>query len=125
MTFKLNNGFAARSGIVVAEMAKAGLLGTIDALQSKYGYYHLYTHGCTHPEKITEDLGKKYNIGPDMYKQFPCGRPNHVPIELALGLAKEHNIKAADIAEVTLGLSRRGLTGYYAKPWSIRNFPHR
>jgi 2-methylcitrate dehydratase len=123
MTFKLNNGFAARSGIFAAQMAKAGLLGTIDALQSKYGFYHLYTHGCTHPERITQDLGKTFNIGRDMYKQFPCGRPNHVPIELGIALANEHNIKAADIAEVTLSLPHFGMTIYYGQPFSLRSFP--
>jgi len=55
-------------------MAKAGLIGAIDALQGPYGYYDLYTKGCTHPEKLTQDLGKKFNISRDMYKQFPCGR---------------------------------------------------
>ena len=122
-TFKLNNGFAARTGIFVAELAKAGQVGAIDALQGKHGYYNLYTKGCTHPEKITEDLGKKYNIAKDMYKQFPCGRPNHVPIELALALANEHDIKGEDIDSVTIYLTPRGLTGYYAKPWMIRDYP--
>lgn len=122
-TFKLNNGFAARTGIFAAELAKTGLVGTIDALQGKFGYYHLYTHGCTHPEKITQDLGKKYNIAKDMYKQFPCGRPNHIPIELAIALANQHNIQAGDIASVTLYLVPHALKNYYAKPWSIRDFP--
>ena len=122
-TFKLNNGFAARTGIFAAELAKTGLVGAIDALQGKYGYYDLYTHGCTHPERITQDLGKKYNIGRDMYKQFPCGRPNHIPIELGIALANQHNINAEDIAEVTLSLPHHGLNNYYAKPFSIRSFP--
>ena len=122
-TFKLNNGFAARTGIFAAELAKTGLVGTIDALQGKHGYYNLYTHGCTHPERITQDLGRKYNIAKDMYKQFPCGRPNHVPIELAIALANQHNIKAEDVVAVTLYLTPRALKNYYAKPWSIRDFP--
>ncbi len=123
MTFKLDNGFAARTGIVMAEMAKAGMVGAIDALQGKFGYYDLYTKGCSHPEKLTQDLGKKYNISRDMYKQFPCGRPNHIAIEVGLALAIQNNIQAADIAEVTLYLPHHGLAGYYAKPWSIRSFP--
>jgi 2-methylcitrate dehydratase len=123
MTFKLDNGFAARTGIFAAQLAKSGMVGAIDALQGKYCYYDLYTHGCTHPEKLTQDLGKKYNISKDMYKQFSCGRPNHIPIELGIALANEHNINAADIAEVILSLSRQGLSGYYAKPFSIRSFP--
>jgi 2-methylcitrate dehydratase PrpD len=123
MTFKLDNGFAARTGIFMAELARAGMIGAIDALQGKFGYCNLYTPGCTHPEKLTQDLGKKYNISRDMYKQFPCGRPNHICIELGIALATRNNIKAEDIAEVTLRLPRQVLAGYYAKPWSIRSFP--
>jgi 2-methylcitrate dehydratase len=123
MTFKLDNGFAARTGIFAAQLAKSGMVGAIDALQGKYGYYDLYTHGCTHPEKLTQNLGKKYNISRDMYKQFSCGRPNHIPIELGIALANEHNINAADIAGVVLSLPHQGMTGYYAKPFSIRSFP--
>ena len=104
MTFKLNSGFAARSGIFAAELAKAGLTGAIDALQSRFGYYTLNTHGCTHPEKLTQDIGKHYNIGRNLFKQFPCGGPNHIPIECALELANQYNIEAGDIAEVTISL---------------------
>ena len=122
-TYKLNNGFAARSGIFAAQLAKAGLVGTIDALHARYGYYHLYTHGCTHPEAITQDLGKKFVIGRNMYKRYPCGRPNHVPIELGIALANEHDINAADISEVTIAMPRHSLEIYYAKPWTIRDYP--
>ena len=123
MTFKLNNGFAARSGIFAAELAEAGLTGAIDALQSRFGYYQLNSHGCAHPEKLTQDIGKKYNIGRNIFKQFPGGGPNHLPIECALELANQHNIKAKDIAEVTIGLARFFLDIYYAQPWHIRDFP--
>jgi 2-methylcitrate dehydratase PrpD len=123
MTFKLANGFAARTGIYVAELAKAGMIATIDPLQGRFGYYHLYTHGCTHPDLITQDLGKKYNIGADMYKQFSCGRPNHIAIELGISLSTQNNLKAEDIAEITLYMPHHGITGYYGKPWTIRDFP--
>lgn len=122
-TFKLNNGFAARTGIVAAELAKAGLVGAADALQGRFGYYTLYTHGCARPEKLTEDLGRKYILGKDMYKQFPSGRPNHVPIELGISLASEYDIQAPDIAEVTLSLPPRYMTIYYAQPFRIRSYP--
>lgn len=123
MTFKLNNGFAARSGIFAAELAKGGLIGTTDALQSRFGYYKLFTHGCTHPEKLTQDIDKQFNIGRNIFKQFPGGGPNHIPIECALALAKQYNIEARDITEVTISLPSFFMDFYYAQPWSIRDFP--
>jgi 2-methylcitrate dehydratase PrpD len=122
-TFKLNNGFAARTGILAAEYAKAGLVGAADALQGRFGYFSLYTHGCSHPEKLTEELGEQYVLGNDMYKRFPCGRPTHVPIELGIAIANENKMRVADIAEVILTLPQRFMTIYYAQPFRIRSYP--
>lgn len=122
-TFKLNNGFAARTGILAAEFAKAGLIGASDPLQGRFGYYTLFTHGCSHPEKLTEKLGEEFILGKDMYKRFPCGRPTHVPLELGIALTNENNIRAADIARVTLTLPHRFMTIYYAQPFRIRSYP--
>ena len=122
-TFKLNNGFAARTGIVAAEFAKAGLTGALDPLQGRFGYYTLYTRGCSHPEKLTERLGEVFCLGNDMYKKFPSGRPTHVPIELGIAIKEENDIRAADIAEVTLTLPHRFMTSYYAQPFRIRSYP--
>jgi 2-methylcitrate dehydratase PrpD len=123
MTFKLNSGFASRSGVLAAELAGAGLTGTIDPLQGRFSYYKLFTHGCTHPERLTQDIGKKFNIGRNIFKQFPGGGPNHIPVECALALAEHNDIDARDVAEVNISLPRFFHSLYYAQPWSIRDFP--
>lgn len=122
-TFKLGQGAAARNGIFAAELAKAGWTGPEDALLSRYGFYALYTPGCTHPEMLTKDLGKIF-YAENKFKRYPCGGPNHIPIELAFAIRRQHSIEAEDIEEVTLRVNRHSLDNYYAKPWKIRNFPH-
>jgi 2-methylcitrate dehydratase PrpD len=122
-TFKLPQGLAARNGIYAAELAKAGWTGAIDALQSRFGYYNLYTHGCTHPETIIQDLGKTY-FTYSGFKRYPCGGPTHQAIEGALELFRKYNIQVEDIEEVTLLVNHVHFNNYYAKPWKIRDFPH-
>ena len=122
-TFKFGQGTAARNGIFAAELAKEGWTGIEDALFGAYGWYKLYTHGCTHPEMLTKDLGKIYYVE-NNFKRFPCGGPNHPFINLALGMRQKYGINPQDIAEVNLLMGKRSLDNYYAKPFQLRDNPH-
>jgi 2-methylcitrate dehydratase PrpD len=122
-TFKFGQGTAARNGILAAELAKEGWTGLEDALFGTYSWYKLYTHGCTHPEMLTKDLGKIYYVE-NNFKRFPCGGPNHPFINLALGMRQKYNINPKDIADVSLLMGKRSLENYYAKPFQLRDNPH-
>ena len=58
--FKICNGLSARNAIFSAQLALAGWSGPRDALLGQVGYYRLYTSGCSNPEILTKDLGRKY-----------------------------------------------------------------
>jgi len=121
--FKLHQGISARNGIFSAELAKAGWTGPEDALLSKFGYYHLYTDGCVNSEILTKDLGKKYYTDAT-FKLYPCCQITHPAIDCALALAHKHDIKAADIEEVTLYVPPEGLDIFLAQPFRIGGLPH-
>jgi 2-methylcitrate dehydratase PrpD len=123
-TFKLGQGTAARNGIFSAELAQSGWTGVEDALQSRFGYFHLYAKGCKDPDILTRDLGKTY-YGEAYFKPYPCGMPNHIAIKCALNIVKEHDIHTADIEEVIITVPSGALkNSYYAKPFILREFPH-
>jgi 2-methylcitrate dehydratase PrpD len=123
-TFKLGQGTAARNGIFSAELAKEGWIGVEDALLSKFGYFFLYAKGCKDPNIMTKDLGKKY-YGESYFKPYPCGMPNHVAMDCALRLLRNHGITTEDIAEVIIHVPHGSIgRSYYAKPFIIRDFPH-
>jgi 2-methylcitrate dehydratase PrpD len=90
--FKLYQGTSARNGIFSAELAKAGWTGPRDALLSKFGYFHLYTEGCTHPEILTKELGKKY-YADSTFKPYPCCRATHPAIDCALAIIQKQMLK--------------------------------
>ena len=121
--FKLIQGTPAKDGIFAAELAKKGWTGVQDPLFARFGYFKLYNKGFKTPEVLTDDLGKVY-YGECMFKAYPCGRPNHTPIDCARALVSQYQIKAEDIEEVTIYLTPQSLKSYYAKPYSIRVFPH-
>ena len=122
-TFKLPQGTAAQNGIFAAELAKRGWTGVADALLSRFGYYSLYTHGCTHPEMLTEDLGKIYYVE-DSFKRYPSCGGTQQTIDTALALVSKHDINANDIEEVTIYMPRRSLDSFLTNPFRIRDYPH-
>ena len=122
-TFKYGQGSAAQNGIMAARLAQKGWKGVDDALNSRYGFYALYTHGCQNPEILTRDLGKKY-YAEAVFKPYPCCRATHANIDAALAVATKHAFNADEIAEVTISGPARILGSFVAKPFRIREFPH-
>jgi 2-methylcitrate dehydratase PrpD len=122
-TFKMQQGISARNGIFAAQLAKAGWIGPEDALFSKFGYYQIYTDGCTNPEILTKDLGKKY-YAEAHFKPYSCCGGLHSAIDCALAIVNKHDIKADDIEEIVLYVSERGADGFFGQPFRIGHFPH-
>ena len=99
--FKLVQGLSARNGIVSAELAKEGWTGPRDALLGKFGYFNLYTEGCTDPELLILDLGKKYH-SEVTYKPYPGCRSNHASVDCALDLVQRYDVEPGEIDSVLL-----------------------
>lgn len=121
-TFKLPQGLSARNGIFAAQLAKAGWTAPEDALLSRFGYFHLYTLGCTNPEILTRDLGKTYHTE-SVFKPYPCCRGTHASIDCALRLVHKYRIKAQDIEKVIISLPEAEAEAFIGQPFAIGDFP--
>lgn len=124
ISFKLSQGLAARSGVFAAQLAQRGWQSTPDPLLGKFAYYYLYTDNIPNNiEILTKDLGKKYYTEAQV-KPYPSCRYNHGPIACVLSLVHKNQIEVADIKEVTVFVSQRGLKATVAKPFNIGEFPY-
>jgi 2-methylcitrate dehydratase PrpD len=122
-TFKYGQGSAAQNGIMAARLAQKGWKGVDDALNGRFSFYPLYTHGCKNPEILTRDLGQKY-YAEAVFKAYPCCRATHANIDAALAVATKHSINTDEIVEVTISGPSRILDSFVAKPFRIREYPH-
>lgn len=89
-------------GIMAAEMAKEGLAGNPDLatyLSSFLGKTNVA------PEKIVEDLGKRWVLRDIWIKKYPCCFFNHRQIDALIELKKQHNLTydQVDTIEVHIG----------------------
>lgn len=122
LCFKLPNALSARNGIFSAELAKAGWDGPEDALFSKYGYFGLFTDGCSDMDLLTKDIGKKFYTE-ETFKPYPCCRANHATIDCALKMVSENNFDAGDIEKIVLRVPARVQRMFVAQPFILRNTP--
>jgi len=122
-SFKLSQGLSARSGIFSAQLAKQGWTATEDALLGKFAYYYLYFKDINNIDILSKDLGKIYYTEAH-FKPYPSCRYNHGPIECILSLIRKHQIKAENIKEVNVYVSRRGLQAAVGKSFNIGDSPY-
>jgi 2-methylcitrate dehydratase PrpD len=122
MCFKLPQGLSARNGIFSAELAKAGWNGPEDAFLSKFGYFNLYTGGCTNPEILIRDLGRKY-FTEATFKLYPCCRASHTAVDCALNIANNHKVSIDKIDKIILKVPSRVKNMFVGKPFKLRENP--
>lgn len=119
--FKYHNGESARSGIMAAELAKAGWAGLTDPFYGNWGLAVKDTNGAMPPnyEKAVEGLGDVYYTE-ESFKIFPGGIPN-TPATLAAQKVRAQFIdryKVSDIKKVDVERSQEQFGGYYSQPLS-------
>ena len=102
LTKRMGPGFAARGGIVAAEMAEKGITGAKECLEGELGLFKLYHKGEYDPVPLTKDLGKYFAGLSVTMKPYPCCKGTHSYVDVALALVNKHNIKAKDVQEITI-----------------------
>lgn len=112
--FKLQHGLASRGGILSAELASRGWTGVKEPLLGEYGYFSLYSQ-TSRPEVLTRDLGRTF-YADSTFKPFPGCLLNQAPTACALELVRQHDIRAEDIAEITVEVSPRVASSSAIRP---------
>lgn len=102
MTKRFGAGRAAQSGVMAAELAKLGFTGSATVLEGAWGYLKAFSDK-TDPARLTEKLGKTFNIMETTFKPYPCCKGLHAAIDGVLHLKREHDIDPAQVAEVIVG----------------------
>lgn len=85
---RLGPGFAARSAVLSAFLAADGMTGAHRPLEGNAGMFALYQRGVVRRERLTQGLGKEWQLLDYCYKPFPSGRINHNIILLGIEFKK-------------------------------------
>jgi 2-methylcitrate dehydratase PrpD len=98
----VRDGFAAQAGVVSALLARKGVTGFEKPFEGKAGFFALYARGNYDPAVLLKELGRDFLGERVSYKPWPACRGTHAFIEGALGIAAQHALNPAEIAEIRL-----------------------
>lgn len=109
---RMGPGFAARNGVLAAQLASAGVTGPHRFLEGKSGLFHLHERGEVQPRILTDDIGSRWHILDLSMKPWPCCRCVHSTIGLGLAL-RAQGIRPDDIesGRILLGEVNHGIVG--------------
>jgi 2-methylcitrate dehydratase PrpD len=94
----VRDAFAAQTGVVSAQLAVKGVRGFDAPFEGKAGFFANFARGNYNPDILLAELGNRFEGENLSFKPWPACRGTHAFIESALKLAKQHNLKASDIA---------------------------
>jgi 2-methylcitrate dehydratase PrpD len=97
----LHVGLAARNGLAAALLARQSFTSAPEPIEGRRGFANVL---ATERDlsKITEGLGKTWELESNSYKPFPCGVVIHPVIDACLQLRAAHQLAAADIDAIEL-----------------------
>lgn len=101
MESRFHAPMASRNGITAAILAQAGAIASEKSLEGEAGFYQAFAGTTEVLDATTTDLGKRFLIMETTYKPFPCCGSLQTPVDLALSLVKQHDIKGEDIDKIT------------------------
>jgi aconitate decarboxylase len=107
MTKSSHSGHGARIGVECGLLARLGWTASDDVFGPR-GFFTTLMHADGHPGLLTRNFGAPfYMVEPGVgFKKHPCNYFTHRPIDAALALHEEHNIRADVIERVEIVFPR-------------------
>jgi 2-methylcitrate dehydratase PrpD len=125
-TKRLHSGWAGVGGITAAALAKAGFIGPQRAYEGKRGLYNLYLGELAAQCDLTlatSRLGIDWQVETLAHKPLPACYFNVPTIDAAIRLAEQHQLRADDIANVTVLLPQAAIQ-LVCEPKHAKRRPH-
>jgi 2-methylcitrate dehydratase PrpD len=111
--WQFQNGVAAHNGIVAAGIAAAGAPSAPTGIEGPAGYLAAFWGTTDGADAIGRELGTTWALREVTFKLYPVCAFNQAPVALAVALADEAGITAADVerAEVAMNPYEAGYPG--------------
>jgi 2-methylcitrate dehydratase PrpD len=107
MTKPFHAGRAAEAGVLAAELAADGQTAATNILEARRGFFEAAGGGWD-PDAISGRLAAPWTFASPgvSIKPYPSGSLTHPAMTAMVELIEEHDIKASDVEQVTVGTNR-------------------
>lgn len=113
---RLHPGRAAQSGVLAANLARAGFTGPATILEGTGGFFRVFSFGGqVDVGEILDGLGSHHHALDTAIKPYPCCRFMHGALDLAIQ-AHNEGVAVADISRVTVRIYETSVLTYHKVP---------
>ncbi|MFG1280017.1 MmgE/PrpD family protein [Xanthobacter autotrophicus] len=95
LTKRMQSAFAARDGVISADLAAVGVTGPRAAFEGQFGLFALFEDGLA-PDILT-GFGTNWRLLDTMLKRFPACDCSHAALQAATELVALHGLAAEDV----------------------------
>ncbi len=103
----IQNGWAARNGVLCAALAKSGVSGAPSVIEGRHGFLNAYDLQPWIGD-LTDSLGETYYLLDTKFKQLPACMNVQNAAQIAQSISKMDGFSAADIASVRIDATQGG-----------------
>ena len=110
LTKRMQPGFAARSGLLSAMLARSGITGTTQTFDGGSGLFRVYLNKAYDRDRLLLDLGERFE-GVDLsFKPYPSCRYTHAAIDAIMSLIQKSPIDPDQIKSISVGVNDQAFT---------------
>ena len=124
-TKRMHSGWAGVGGVTAALLAKGGYVGPSEPYEGKFGFYRVYMGAYAERddlERVTRDLGERWEIDRVSVKPLPSCYFNIASIDAATLIARDAGLRASDIESVRVFLPEAAFETV-CEPSAVRRRP--
>ncbi len=97
-------GLASRNGLISSWVARHRGRAAPTAIEGKAGFLNLFAGTTEFAGKVTQGLGKRFEILEVTFKRYPTSMIAQSPVYLAVSLARQEDLNPEDVKEVLVEL---------------------
>jgi len=102
LSVRVQQGLCASQAILAMELAQAGVTGTRETLEGKYGYYAAYWRGDYDRNAIVEGLGTRFEGDSASIKPYACCKYSHTGIAAAIEIASQSGFRIEEVEKIVV-----------------------
>ena len=104
-----HSGRASQSGVYAALLARDGYTGVEDVLDVAYGGFYSTLVDAHDPEKLTQDLGRRWGTLEVGFKSSPASNGSITAMHTLQRILREHSLSADAISKICVSVSTNTL----------------
>ena len=123
LTVRVQQGVSAQSAVLAMELAQAGITGTRESLEGKYGWFQAFWGGRYDLDPLLDGLGARFEVDSVSVKPYACCKYAHTAIAAAIEIAEDPVFDLAQVERVTVHVFSRDCWDLICEPLTLKASP--